>query len=423
MSLSLGGLFDNLRPAKWRGIAFEMPDVSNDTGRRVQRFFFPGLDTTAHQDMGAMDGDLRVTGVIIGDDYAQRAQLMQQACRTAGPGTLVHPWYGELKMVLAEPASFAWSQSEIRFVRFSAVFQPFQEAPEPSFDTLGLLLLGIEKLKTGVRDWLRDLLAPVRLAFGIVSAVAGLGLWLKGSVLNLVGGLANGGAMLGLLGPDVAGLLALGSATPDASYGGTVADVLMAPAETIAGTTLPLAAPAIGAGGTLASTDVQLEAAPVAAALLDAASAAPAAGTVPAPVLLAVQLGMLAGGISAAARISYASRQDAMAWRARVDAAIVGRMAAVAAVALDSPARAGAVYQALADLRAAVAADFQAEIGRLPAVTTITVPGLCSVWSVASWLAGDNPALITPLVDDLVARNRLRLPGAIPAGTTLEYLA
>jgi 4-amino-4-deoxy-L-arabinose transferase-like glycosyltransferase len=57
-----------------------------------------------------------------------------------------------------------------------------------------LLLLAIAAVKSAVAKMLRELLAPVRLAFGVVAAVAGLALWLKGSFTNLLGTLTNGGA-------------------------------------------------------------------------------------------------------------------------------------------------------------------------------------------------------------------------------------
>ena len=53
MALSLTDLLSALRPASWRGIEFGVPDARQETGRRIQRFLFPGVDATAHQDLGA----------------------------------------------------------------------------------------------------------------------------------------------------------------------------------------------------------------------------------------------------------------------------------------------------------------------------------------------------------------------------------
>lgn len=425
MSLSLSGLFDDLQDASFRGVAFQVGAAGGPaTGRRWQRFHFPGLDHSVHQDLGAMDGDIRVDGLIAGDDYIQRALLLQEAFRTPGPATLVHPWYGERKVVLSEAAPLEFSASEIRIVRFTAIFQDWVEAPAPALDTLGLLLLAIGDVEAATRTWLRRLLAPARLAFGVVNAVAGFGVWIVGSTRNLAGGLTNGGVLLGLLAPSLTTLAALGGTATQADYGDAVADALLAPAAIIAGTAAPAPASAIGAGGNVLAEGLVLAPDAVAAALLAEAARAPnPIGLIPAPVLLAAQCAALCGGIAALARIPFASRQQAQDWQARADAAILSRMAAVAAAASQGAAEAAALYQALAELRSAVARDFRAGIGRLPRVRTVTVPGPCSVWAVASWLAGDEPGLITPLVNDLVARNRLRQPAAIPAGTVLEYLA
>ncbi|MDO9501385.1 DNA circularization N-terminal domain-containing protein [Falsiroseomonas sp.] len=425
MSLSLSGLFDELQEASFRGVAFQVPAAGGPaTGRRLQRFSFPGLDHTVHQDLGALDGDIRVDGLIAGDDYIQRAQQLQEAFRAAGPATLVHPWYGERTVVLSEPTPIEFDAAELRIARFTAVFQDWKEAPAPALDTLGLLLLAIGDVQAAVRGWLRRLLAPVRRSFGAVNAVAGFGLWTVGSVRTLAGGLTNGGVLLGLLAPNLATLAALGGIGTDDDYADAVADALLAPAETIAAVALPAATPAIGPGGSLTVDGLALAPGVVAGALLAEANRAPnPIGLIPAPVLLAAQCAALCGGIAALARIPFASRQQAQEWLGRADAAILSRMAAVADAAGQGAAEAAALYQALAELRSAVARDFRDGLGRLPRVRTITVPGPCSVWAVASWLAGDDPAIMTPLVEDLVARNRLRQPAAIPAGTVLEYLA
>lgn len=425
MSLSISALFDELAEASFRGVRFQVPAAGGPaSGRRLQRFVFPGLDHTVHQDLGAQDGDIRIDGLIAGDDYIQRAQMLQEAFRAPGPATLVHPWYGERLVVLSEAVPVEFRADELRIARFTAIFQDWKEAPAPALDTLGLLLLAIGDVQAAGRAWLRRLLAPVRLAFGVVNAVAGFGLWTLGSIQALAGGLTNGGALLGLLAPNLATLAALGGIGANDDYGDAVADALMAPAGIIAAAALPAATPAIGAGGSLVVAELVLAPDAVAAALLAEAARAPnPSGLIPAPVLLAAQCAALCGGIAALARIPFASRQQARAWQARADAAILSRMAAVAAAASQGAAEAAALYQALADLRRAVARDFQVGLGRLPSVRSITVPGACSVWAVASWLAGDDPRIITPLVNDLVARNRLRQPAAIPAGTVLEYLA
>lgn len=425
MALSFGDLLSELQPASWRGIEFHVPNARDATGRRVQAFLFPGLDFRVHQDFGALDGPVTVYGLVVGDDYVERAQLLRAAFREPGPGTLVHPWYGELTLILTGQPEIELDWRRLRLAAFSATFDYWREAPAAAIDTLGALRLAIGGLKSAIRNLLTKVLAPVRLAFGVVNAVAGFGLWLGGSVTNLVGGLTNGGALLGLLAPNLAALSSLGSARADGGYAATVADALEAPAATIAGAAEPEPPPAIAPGGDAGpAASVQLDPAQVAAALLAAAEWEPQPSiALPAGVLLAAQAYALAGALQAGARIPFGSQQDALAWRGVADAAIAGRMAATVAAAGDAPAEAATVYQALADLRVALARDMTAEIGRLPAVRRITIPGDCTLWQVANHLAADNVALIRPLYEDLLSRNRIRRPGSLQAGTVLEYLA
>jgi prophage DNA circulation protein len=423
MALSFGDLTDNLQPASWRGIQFHIPDARSGSGRRVQSLLFPGLDYRVHQDMGALDGPVTVSGVVVGDDYVQRGQQLIEAFRTRGPGTLVHPWYGELTLVCMDAPELALDWRTLRLARFSATFEYWREMPEPAFDALGLLLLAVESTKAALRRLLRDVLAPARLAFGAFNAVAGLALWVKGSLVNLVGGLGGGGALLGSLAPGFGQLAGLGAVAADASYPAVVADAFAAAPDACATAALPAPGPAIGTAADTAAA-VAMDPAAIATALLGLASAAPPASLAPpAGVLLAAQGFALAGAIAAAARIQHASQQDALAWKARLDAAILARMQAAAAMAVDAPAAVAGLYQALAALRQALARDISAELGRLPAVKRLTLPADAPLWLVAHHLVGDTPALVRPMLADLVARNGIRQPALVRAGTTLEYLA
>lgn len=420
--MALSDLLDGLLTASFRGVEFDIPDVREEVGRRVQRFFFPGRDDTLHQDLGAFDGPINVTGVIVGDDYVQRAEALRAAFRTAGPGTLVHPWRGELLVVLAEPATITFSDREIRVARFDATFEPWIEAAPPQIDTLGGLLTELAALRGAMRAWLRQVLAPVRLALGVVRAIGGFATGTLALFQGTVLGLTNGGGLLATLRAPFAALGGIGALAADDTYADAVATGFDGVPATIATAALPPAAPAIGPGAAAASLPV-LDQRETAAALLDATAAVPGlAGAVPAACGIAAEGFVLAAAIEAAARIPFESRQEALAWRARLDAAIVATATRAALAARTDPAGAGPVWQRLDALRGAVAADMRERAGRLPAVQTITPPAPVPVWLLANYLAGDDPARILPMAEDLVRRNGLRQPGAVPV-RPLEYLA
>ncbi|MFG1466755.1 hypothetical protein V5F77_28505, partial [Xanthobacter sp. DSM 24535] len=156
--------------------------------------------------------------------------------------------------------------------------------------------------------------------------------------------------------------------------------------------------------------------------LADQARGLAAHGALAEAVRLSAQVALLGQAVRTAADIDYESRQDAMAWRARLDDAL-DRAADDLAEAQDAWAGERAtLWSALADLRGALARDMHEIIGRLPPVLLFTPQATVSAWILAQHFAGDDPRDVVPMFDDIVRRNRLRHPGAIPAGTAIEVL-
>lgn len=152
-----------------------------------------------------------------------------------------------------------------------------------------------------------------------------------------------------------------------------------------------------------------------AALLIEAAGTVSAldAHGLPAQALrLVARLCLLAQATRLVGDISYESRQDATAWASALDDALAGAADEVAALASagDGIGAAGGVWQALADLRAALGRDMHEVIGRLPAVRIFTPPAPVSAWLLAQHFAGDDPADVVSAFTDLVRRNRVRHP-------------
>lgn len=80
--------------------------------------------------------------------------------------------------------------------------------------------------------------------------------------------------------------------------------------------------------------------------------------------------------VAAAAALVYQSQKDAITWRDRLVrvlddiAADIDRINARSSAAVPT----NGVAQVISDLRAAVTADISERLGRLPAVTTVTLP-------------------------------------------------
>ena len=127
---------------------------------------------------------------------------------------------------------------------------------------------------------------------------------------------------------------------------------------------------------------------------------------------------MFAGEFArAAAAVPWASRDEAMAARDRVSDALAAAADAVAALGWDD------VWQRLVALRAASAADLAERAAPLPRIRRVELPGVMSSTFIAYQLDGDSLSDLFGRAAALSARNRVRHPGFVPAGSPIEVLA
>jgi prophage DNA circulation protein len=405
----------------------------------VQRFFFPGQDTTAYQDLGAFDGPMRITGLIVGDLYVTAARLLEAALRTPGPGTLVHPWYGDLRMVLTEPAELTFSQKELRLVRFTATFAPYAAPVASIGSSLDALLADILTAEGAVQAYIAQLLAPVGQALWLAGTVAAFAAsvqsywaWATGAVLGGVAGASGNPQLAAAATVSIAALGGVGDIAilTTAGYGAAVGALLAAVPSAIADASATLAAPAVGPG------DAAITATPVdgrvsSAVLLAACTAAQAqvaAGGVTGGLALAQAAWCVLAAVQAGTTIAWTSNAEAQTWLAGALTALDATAAQAAAAAVPTvstgPAAvaAGQMWTALQDARGTLVADMTATIGRLPQVLTVIAAAPLPGWLIANILAGDTPALIGAAYADLLTRNSVRNPALLPAGA-LETLA
>lgn len=91
-------LQDQLRPASFRGVPFQVDGADMETGRRVQVHEYPQRDKPFAQDMGRSTRNLKFDAYVIGLDYITQANALLGALEEFGSGQLVHPWFGTLKV-------------------------------------------------------------------------------------------------------------------------------------------------------------------------------------------------------------------------------------------------------------------------------------------------------------------------------------
>lgn len=125
------GWREDYRTASWRGIEFRCGAAGQEGGRRLALHEYPARDLPFAEDTGRRARRFQLDGWIVGPEYnAQRDRLLE-ACEEQGPGELVHPYRGTLR-VSCESVSTRESWDEGGIVRFSFVFVEAGEAVVPA---------------------------------------------------------------------------------------------------------------------------------------------------------------------------------------------------------------------------------------------------------------------------------------------------
>lgn len=125
---------DNLQPASFRGVPFKTSDDEGTFGRRVQTHEYPNRDKPYTEDRGRATRRITISAYVIGEDFALQRDKLIEVIERAGPGTLVHPFYGEMKVNIDGGLRVSHSQTEGRMCRIEFAFV---EAGELSFPTSG----------------------------------------------------------------------------------------------------------------------------------------------------------------------------------------------------------------------------------------------------------------------------------------------
>lgn len=430
------GLLPGLLPAAWRGRRFWVINAEHSTGRRIHQVLFPGLDLKTHDDTGPLDGPIRISGLVIGDDYVQQAEALDAAFRAPGPATLIHPWRGPIRCVLFRPARIEFDVSELRVARIDAEFDPVTSAV-PVIATLG----GLVAAAGALIDAAMSLARLAHAASPIAAVTYARAVTAAGSAVTVSGDWAGRASRAAALLPAVvtaegavAAAVALPSrmqaasalaAAPAALFSSFSSSYRPQPASGIGAgreaVTRPVADPRAGATLLMSiATDIGRRLRPSETVpLVGLAPIAPAdlpTGPIEKAVLLAAEAGALAEATRLTVQIPFNSRQDAQSYAAKVDDRLRRAQTSAADLAGSQAAPAATLWRALGETRAKLAMDLSEAIGRLPSVQKITPPGRASAFLLAQHLAGDDPSKVIAFATDIVRRNRLRHPAELGAG-------
>ena len=403
-------LLPGLQPGSFRGVPFELVDVEHQVGRRIVTHFFPGVDAQAREDQGVHDGDIRAIGFVIGDDYVARTRALEAALRAPGPGTLVHPWLGEMRVVVPPGAKLRFQEIELRMMRFEITFEPYTAQLSGGLATLPRLLGGLGSIRAAAAGLVEAALGNRN---GSVIALAAA-VDLASEALRITGVEAERAENGAPLAAKIASARRRLSRRPDAT---SLAGLPLLLGETIERAGRPRRRSAVAPGPRPSIRPDPIP--PRIAARMTLRTLSPVAD-LRATMLsdratrAALHASLTTGAVAGASAIAYESREEAKAQAAALDAALQASASLASALAPEMPGPAARLWRAIGEARSTLAIDINEIIGRLPRTRRVLAPGV-PVMLLAYDLAGDDPRSVFGQAAEITRRNRLANPAFTPA--------
>lgn len=403
---SVADMLPGLLPASFRGIRFHVPDTSSEAGRRVVEYLFPGVDAASYDDFGRSPGVVSIDGLIIDDNYKAIGKALETAFSAPGPATLVHPWLGPMTVIMEEPGSISFSERELRVVRFTARFKRVQAG--------GGFIAGVSGLA--------DVVASVVAVASALSAAVGTRVLSSARtqavtrstriVTSTIAALTPPSGSRRFL-PRLKTAIAGATPTTPATFDGLIKSTAALFGEATVAAAVSPAAEAIIEPAPSSQSLTSMGCA-MTEQLTKAAIAAPADAD--RALLLAAGAHAIAQAAAQSSYVEYTSRREALAFRARATDALTGLSDGLDLIGNAFQAEATAARRALLDLQAALIADINEIVGRLPAVLVFRTDRDLDAWLLAAHVFGDTPARMEAGYRDIVSRNPTRHPSALPAG-------
>lgn len=126
------GIFSKrLRKASFKGVSFEVDSATLTFGRRTVTHEYPQRDVPYVEDLGKATRTFSIQAFVIGDDYIARAKRLLKVLEESGPGDLIHPWLGKLKVHAIDTPSVTWN-SNLGIATFSISFLEPGELVHPN---------------------------------------------------------------------------------------------------------------------------------------------------------------------------------------------------------------------------------------------------------------------------------------------------
>lgn len=397
---------DEFQPGSFRGAAFRTEGHERSGGRRIAHFEFPGRDDPMVEDLGRRQRQFSIDCHVVGADYRAARNALIDALEAAGPGLLVHPWHGQV-MVVVNDFTSSESTDEGGICRFQITFAEAGQAVAAPVAIPAGQLAAVEADAQ---------LAAAPAAFATRFSLAGVQAFVEEGARKIIAGMVEISALTagqqGGIGPTLrafdAGLRYLPA---------NMSSLLRAPINlglAVVGLVGAVALLGNGSRSRIAALSRLVDWTP--------------AGTVPAATTPSRQreadnraallwLFHCAAGAElarVAATATFTSYEDAIATRD----AVAERLDALALAAADRGDDAAA--EEFDRLRRAVVRDVTNRGATLARITTLELAATQPALSIANRIYG--AAGVAARADEIVARNRLAHPGFVPAGRSLQLL-
>lgn len=197
------GWKDKLQPASFRGVPFHVESDDLSAGRRTQTHEYPGRNKPYTEDLGRATRKGSIEAFLIGDDYMAARDRLLAALEQGGSGELVHPWHGRMTVNVDDGCRV---RHGVRDGRYCAITISFVEAGELAFPTASAStgaqsLLGADALKTvSINDFMASFSLNGMPEFGVTDAVSSATSMmgkLDGALLSLGGVLKSPANLIG----------------------------------------------------------------------------------------------------------------------------------------------------------------------------------------------------------------------------------
>ncbi|TXH32527.1 MAG: hypothetical protein E6Q98_24695 [Rhodospirillaceae bacterium] len=401
---------DNLRQPSFRGVEFEVEDAEKTGGPRTISHQYPLRDETTHEFIGQLPQRFTIEAVLNGADVIDRLRRLEDALYDQSPGRLVHPWYGELDVVVVDQVRTRKSSAEGRVVRLSITFERAggDASPVAVIDTAGAVLRAADAASAAaIADFTDTFICAGVQDFVVADAIE-----------TVVSVADRATAVMRSFG--LAAEMAAGQIGATAAELATIQPATMQDAAGLAARVTGLFKPASNRfKPDLTISNALLEVGATAAAGPGRQGQTPSwkrAATNRQALVTLARLTATIEGVKAGTQAGWESREQAIVWRDQAGDNLDLTADLAGAAGFD------ASWQTATDLRATLIKDVATRAAPLPRLMTLLPAATLPAVFLAYQIDGDDLSSLFDRADDLRRRNRLRHPGFVPGAEPLEVL-